>query len=102
MRALGGEDGRVSSRSRGRSRGRGRAKSTLDGQGYQHHILSVHEIDGTVTSPTQSMSGVNFSSSHSQSRGRGGWSGGRSKGRVKPSTSYAAGELCCNKYVNII
>ena len=91
----GGEDGRVSARSKGRSRGRGRAKSTVSSLGSQQYNFDA-EIGGTISSPTQFISGSNFSSSYSQNRGRGQRSGRRSRGRIKLSTPYAnnaAGEL---------
>ena len=96
--ALGGEDGRVPTRSKGRGRGRGRAKSTVSSQGHQHYNFDT-EIGGTINQPTQFISGSNFSiySSHSQLQngGRGQWSG-RSRERMNLSTPYAnnaAGEL---------
>ena len=93
---LGGEDGRVPTRSKGKGRGRGRAKSTVSSQGHQHYNFDT-EIGGTVNQPTQFISGSNFSSLHSQlqNRGRGQWSG-RSRERMNLSTPYvnnASGEL---------
>ena len=83
----------------GRGRHRSRGKSTRSTESDQYHRDFSAKVDSTQFSmSTMFSSDSNFSSSHSQNKGRGGQLRGQGRGRLK-STAHAklhntVGELC--------